>query len=157
MIVGELKEWRNLPGLAGLEGAFEFLEKNQHQELPLGKQAIEGEDMYAIVVRAPSRPEETGQFESHRKYIDVQYLDAGMESIGFIPITNLTVATPYLEEKDIEFYELPESYEKLAMYPGRFAVFFPGEGHLPNCHLGGEHQLSKIVIKVSSSLHKRNK
>ncbi|MFN8008453.1 MAG: YhcH/YjgK/YiaL family protein [Terriglobia bacterium] len=156
MIVGELKQWKGIAGLAGLEEAFEFLEKNQNQELPLGKQLIEGDDIYAIVLRNPSRPDEAGQFESHRKYIDVQYLDAGMESIGFLPITNLTVSVPYQTEKDVEFYELPENYEKIAMYPGRFAVFFPGEGHLPNCHLGGEHQLSKIVIKVSSSLHKRN-
>ena len=78
-----------------------------------------------------------------------------METIGFVPIANLNVATPYQEQKDVEFYELPLNYEKLSMYPGRFAVFFPGEGHLPNCHLGGEHQLSKIVVKVLSSLHKR--
>ena len=156
MIVGELKQWRSISGLAGLEGAFEFLEKNQNQELPLGKHLIEGEDIYAIIVRTPSRAAEAGQFESHRKYIDVQYLDAGMETIGYLPIANLNVTTPYQEPKDVEFYELPENYEKLSMYPGRFAVFFPGEGHLPNCHLGGEHQLSKIVVKVMSSAHKRS-
>ena len=82
MIVGELKQWKSINGLAGLEGAFEFLEKNQNQELPLGRHPINGDDIYAIIVRAPSRPDEAGQFESHRKYIDVQYLDAGMESIG---------------------------------------------------------------------------
>lgn len=155
MIVGELKQWKSINGLAGLEGAFEFLEKNQNQELPLGRHPINGDEIYAIIVRAPSRPDEAGQFESHRKYIDVQYLDAGMESIGYAPIANLNVATPYQEPKDVEFYELPENYEKLSMYPGRFAVFFPGEGHLPNCHLGGEHPLSKIVVKILSSLHKR--
>jgi biofilm protein TabA len=155
MIVGELKQWKTIAGLTGLEGAFEFLEKNQKQELPLGRHPIDGDDIYAIIVRSPSRPFEAGQFESHRKYIDVQYLDAGMESIGYLPIANLNVATPYQEPKDVEFYELPENYEKLSMYPGRFAVFFPGEAHLPNCHLGGEHQLSKIVVKVLSSLHKR--
>src|SRR5882724_1530099 len=135
MIVGELKQWKTLSGLAGLEGAFEFLEKNQKQELPLGRHPIAGDDIFAIIVRSPSRPVEAGQFESHRKYIDVQYLDAGMETIGFAPIAGLNVATPYQEPKDVEFYEFPENYEKLSMYPGRFAVFFPGEGHLPNCHL----------------------
>ena len=34
MIVGELKQWKTLSALAGLEGAFEFLE-NWCKELPL--------------------------------------------------------------------------------------------------------------------------
>ena len=41
------------------------------------------------------------------------------------------------------------------MYPDRFAVFFPVRGTSPNCHLGGEHQLSKIVVKVLASLLKK--
>lgn len=154
MIIGELKQWRSTPGLAGLEGAFEFLEKNQGQELSLGKQPIQGNDLYAIIVRTPSRDVEAGRFESHRKFIDVQFLDDGMETICFCPIDQMKVASPYQDEKDVEFYELPENFERLSMYPGRFAVFFPGEGHLPNCHLGGEHQLNKIVVKVRASLHR---
>ena len=155
MIVGELKQWRTLPGLEGLEAAFQFLEKNRGQELPLGKQPVQDDDIYAIVVRTPSRPAEGAQFEAHRKYIDVQYLDAGMETIGYAPVDQLKIARLHDEAKDIEFYDLPQEYEKLSLYPGRFAVFFPGDAHLPNCHLGGEHQLSKIVVKVLASLLKK--
>ena len=155
MIVGELKQWKTIQGLEGLEAAFEFLQKNRGQELPVGKLSVQGDDIYAIVIRTPSRPVEGAQFEAHRRYIDVQYLAAGMETIGYAPVDHLKIACPYHQANDIEFYDLPEEYERLSMYPDRFAVFFPGEGHLPNCHLGGEHQLSKIVVKVSASLLKK--
>ena len=36
----------------------------------------------------------------------------------------------------------------MKLYPGMFAVFFPGGGHMPNCHLDGVHDLHKVVVKV---------
>ncbi len=147
---GALKDWRSMSELKGLEPAFEFLEKKTLAEMPLGKHPIEGEQVYALVQKLPSRAPETAQFESHRKYIDIHYLVAGQEITGFAPVDNLKLAVPYDEAKDVMLYTVPAQYTKIEMRPGRFAIYHPGQGHLPNCHFDGPHELQKVVIKFEA-------
>ena len=149
MIVGELKSWKSLKNVKGLEPAFEFLEQASSRELPAGKHPIDGDRFFAIVVRADSRSPESAEFEAHRKYIDIQYLVSGREMIGVAPTENLQVVSPYDESKEAALYSIPSEYAKLEMEPDRFAIFFPSDAHMPNCHLGGPQKLHKIVIKAS--------
>lgn len=148
IITGHLKTWRTLEGIEGLEDGLEFLEKTDLAALPLGKHEILGEDVYAMVQKVPSRDPQSGQFESHRKYIDIQYLISGAERIGVAPAGQLTVESPYVEAKDVALYAVPAQYENIEVQPGGFAVFFPEDAHLPLCHFNGEHELHKVVIKV---------
>jgi biofilm protein TabA len=145
---GELKSWKSMPDLKGFEAAFEFLDKKTLADVPVGKHAIEGDQVYALVQKLPSRAAETAQFESHRKYIDVHYLVSGQEITGFAPAEDLKLAVPYDESKDVMLYEVPQQYTKIEMKPGRFAIYHPGQAHLPNCHFQGAHDLHKVVIKV---------
>ena len=149
MICGRLKDWRTIGGLEGLEAGFAFLEANDPATLPLGKHAVEGEEVYAIAMRAPSKTAQEARFESHRDYIDIQCLLSGEEGIGVLPIGQLAGATPYDGAKDLIFYDTPARYLDLRVPPGHFAVLFPDEGHMPMCHAGGPHELHKVVIKVS--------
>jgi YhcH/YjgK/YiaL family protein len=145
---GELKSWRTIQGLSGLQAGFEFLERADLAALPMGKHEIHGDSVYALAMKSPSRAPETGQFESHREYIDIQYLVSGEEIIGVAPVATLQVVTPYDAAKDIIFYAVPKTYRELEIRPGHFAVFFPPEGHLPMCHSHGPHELHKVVVKV---------
>ena len=145
---GDLKGWRSRTDLKGFEAAFEFLDRTKLADVPVGKHAIEGEQVYALVQKLPSRAPETAQFESHRKYIDVHYLVAGQESSGSAPAESLKVAVPYDESKDVILYDVPQQYTKIEMTPGHFVIYQPGQAHLPNCHLRGPHDLHKVVIKV---------
>ena len=149
MIQGRLDAWRDLQGVQGLEAGFEFLEKSGLASLPPGKHQILGDAVYAMVMQSPSRAPEAGQFEAHRNYIDIQYLLSGEEVIGLTPVEGLQVVTPYDAAKDVVFYAAPESYRRLAIHPGHFAVFFPQEAHLPMCHSQHPHDLHKVVVKVS--------
>jgi len=145
---GDLKNWKSMSDLKGFEAAFEFLDKKALADVPVGKHAIEGEEVYALVQKLPSRAAETAQFESHRKYIDLHYVVSGQETSGFAPAEDLKLAVPYDESKDVMLYDVPQQYTKIEMKPGRFVVYHPGQAHLPNCHLQGPHDLHKVVIKV---------
>jgi YhcH/YjgK/YiaL family protein len=149
LIVGELKSWRSNPRLQRLEVAFRFLERSDLKSLTPGKHVI-GDKAYALVEKSRSLPPESVQFEVHRRFIDVHYLIAGQVITGFAPVEKLTAITPYREETDHAIYGVPATYKKVTLYPGRFAVFFPGGGHMPNCHLNGPHDLHKIVVKVQN-------
>jgi biofilm protein TabA len=144
----ELKRWRTSGGCEGLESGLEFLERTDLAALPMGKHEILGDSVFAMAMRSPSRSAEIGQFESHRKYIDIQYLVSGEETIGVAPVEALRIVTPYDAANDILFYALPPKYESLVILPGHFAVFFPHQGHLPMCHSNGPHELHKVVVKV---------
>src|SRR5262245_37285641 len=123
MTVGELTEWKKLGGLVGMEDAMRFLEEKAWEHLPLGQHQIQGDDIYALIVEMKSRSVHGAQFEAHRKYIDVHYLVEGAETIGFIPTAKLKIARPYQDSDDAELYELPTEFERISLFPGRFAVF----------------------------------
>jgi YhcH/YjgK/YiaL family protein len=139
-----------MPSLKGFEAAFEFLDRKTLADVPVGKHAIEGELVYALVQKLPSRAAETAQFESHRKYIDLHYLLSGQEITGSAPAEELKIAVPYDESKDVMLYDVPQQYAKIEMRPGSFAIYHPGQAHLPNCHFQGPHDLHKVVIKVDA-------
>jgi YhcH/YjgK/YiaL family protein len=147
MVQGDLKSWQTHPELRRLAVAFRFLERPDLAQLPLGKHAIDAK-AYAIIDKSKSQPPEKVQFEAHRKYIDVHYMISGQVTTGFAPADTLKVITPYQANDDAASYAVPANYVKLKLYPGKFAVFFPGGGHMPNCHLDGSHDLHKVVVKV---------
>lgn len=149
IIFGDLKNWRTLKGTEGFEDGLEFLEKTDLNALSLGKHEILGEAVFAAVSKGPSRAPESGQFESHRKYIDIQYLVSGGERIGVAPLEGLQVTTPYSDTSDVILYSVPPRYQDIVMKPGHFVVFFPENAHLPLCHDQGEHEIHKVVIKVA--------
>ena len=149
MSQGELQQWRSQSNLHRLEAAFRFLEQANLDRLPLGKHAIDGDKVYALVSKAASQPVELGKFEVHRKYIDVHYIIAGQEIIGFAPIDQLKVVIqPYSDETDAELFPIPKNYLELELSAGKFAVFFPGGGHMPGRNWHGPHEVHKVVVKV---------
>ena len=148
LITGELKSWRSNPRLLRLEPAFRFLERPDLKDLPAGRVEIDGDRMYGLVMKTPTRAIQSAQFEAHRKYMDIHYYISGQDITGSYPSEELTVAVPYDEKSDIELFAIPPKYLKLNMSPGKFAIFLSGGGHMPNCHEEKPDNLNKLVVKV---------
>jgi YhcH/YjgK/YiaL family protein len=146
--VTPLKQWRSAPGLARLAKAFEFLETASLGEKPAGRYPIDGDRMYVLIQQTKPRDPKTRRFETHRKYLDIHYLVRGQELIGSTPVATLHVSDPYKADTDVELFDVPERYERLILTPGEFAVFFPGQGHLPGCRADSDEELRKAVVKV---------
>ena len=124
MTIGELSQLKTLRELAGLGTLLDFLEAKSWERLAAGRHSIQGDDIYALQIDTTSRPIEGAQFESHRQYVDIHYVVEGAEMIGFWPTSRLKIARPYQESDDAELYDVPPEFEKLAMLPGRFALFW---------------------------------
>ena len=131
------------PGLA--EG-FAFLRRSDLAKLPNGRHELRGTQLFAIVSHDPGRGREKSLLESHRKYIDIQYIIEHPDVIGWLPTTRCTrVATPYDADKDIGFfYDRPPTW--LEVPSGFFAIFFPADVHAP---LATEGPVHKVVVKVA--------
>jgi YhcH/YjgK/YiaL family protein len=63
-------------------------------------------------------------YESHKKYIDIQYVIKGEELIGLTTLDKVAVRDPYSEEKDIAFYDF-DGGDYLKATPKNFFLFFP--------------------------------
>lgn len=130
------------------EKAFRYLE-TVNAGTPVGRQELEGMDLYALVSAYATRPADQFRFEAHRRFADVQYIVTGRERILWAPLTALpTVTEPYHAEKDILFFAPPASFTPLNMVSGQFAVFFPEDGHAPGAEWGGIGEVLKVVLKV---------
>jgi len=80
--------------------------------------------------------------------IDIQYSIAGTDEIGWRPASEChLVEKEYDADSDCGlFADSPEVW--LPLSPGTFCVLFPEDAHAP---LGGEGELSKIVVKVEAT------
>ena len=128
--------------------AFEFLKKLP-ADIALGRHDIDGDNCYALVQTYSTKPMAQAKFEAHRKYIDIQYLQTGRESLLWSPLSALTQVTqPYVEEKDVAFFATPPQVTPVNLRAGDFAIFFPEDGHAPGMECAGSTEVRKIVIKV---------
>jgi biofilm protein TabA len=149
MVTGSIGEWRTTVGTEGLAKAFAFLQRSDLGALEPGRYPIDGDDVFALVSVGETRAADAAEFEGHRRYVDVQCVVDGQEAIGVASTASLVTAVPYDEAKDIEFFVTPPTFQKVALHAGQFAVFSPGQAHLPSLNLEGPHQVRKIVVKVS--------
>jgi YhcH/YjgK/YiaL family protein len=128
------------------EKAFLFIKDHDVKSMATGKYPIDGTNVFATITEDPSRDFEKTQWESHRKYIDLQYVVAGEEKMGKCNIETLSVTKPYDENKDVANYSGDGSIYTVPA--GSFMIFFPGEAHRPNITPGGNKPVRKLVIKI---------
>ena len=135
-----------LPLNKGFAEAFEFLRRADLKALPTGKYEIDGDRLYAIVAKEPGREREGAQLETHEKYIDIQFVLAGTDTMGWKP--KLLCQQPSVEydpTTDLQFFaDEPDAW--LATEPGAFAIFFPEDAHMP---LIGSESIHKVIVKVA--------
>jgi biofilm protein TabA len=129
--------------------AFAFLaDKAKLDTIAPGMYPIDGKLAYASITDVPSKTDEAAKWESHKKYIDLQYVIRGKEKMEVTPIANATVTEPYNEGKDAAHYTGEGKFYTAT--PDEFYLFFPSEVHRPNMKADGyEGKVKKLVIKIS--------
>lgn len=126
--------------------AMEFLQNSNLQDLPLGRNEICGDMVFANVVEAKSKSKSEAPIEIHRKYIDVHVPLSGDELIGYTPLAELPYAE-FVEADDAALYPLSLSArDYFNVKRGEFAIFFPQDGHAPAIT---PTPLKKIILKVA--------
>ncbi len=96
-----------------------------------------------------SKDREECFFESHRKYIDVQFILSGEEIIEVSNINFLAVSLAYNEELDFIKYEDKKGVSSIVLKAGDVAVFYPQDAHMPCIKASNGAKVLKAVIKVS--------
>ncbi|OAQ40541.1 hypothetical protein A5893_06230 [Pedobacter psychrophilus] len=126
--------------------SFEFMKNNDLEKMAPGKYPIDGENAYASITEIVDKPIEKTNWESHKKYIDLQYIISGTEKIGLAPSATATITKPYNSEKDVANYKIDDGIFDIAT-PKVFYLFFPSNAHRPNIMVN-EEKVKKLVIKI---------
>lgn len=128
--------------------AFEFLKAAVSEGCENGRVEISGDEIYALINSGPGRKREESLLETHRRYIDIQFILEGEETFGWSPNGEpIASAVPYNEEKDIEFHH-GEPRVWFSLTPMTFVIFHAGEAHLPGLSHG---MVRKAVVKIKSN------
>jgi len=148
MIIDDLAYSARYEGLHPLFPlAFQRLRELATQaDLPDGDIVIDGDRLRAGVSRRNGKFMSEARLETHRRYIDIQYVVHGSDRIGWQPVNECRQPKGYQDEKDVEFYgDRPNMWFHLEA--GRFAIFFPHDAHAPLANQG--RPIVKIVVKVA--------
>jgi biofilm protein TabA len=133
---------------SNLEKAFKFLMDNNFKELADGRYEIDSDNVYALVQSYPTKDCKENKWESHQKYIDIQYIASGEETIVWTPIKELIINENFLEERDVIFYNEIDHSSELNLKEGYFGIFFPKDAHKPCCISNKPMEIKKVVVKV---------
>ena len=134
--------------------ALDFLKNTDLQALPGGRHAIEGDMMYANVDDVETKLFKTTKPESHKNYVDIQFMVKGQENMGFFVDRGRVKPIESYPERDCYFYPNESVDEGHIHCPeGYYTVFFPSDIHRPLLAVDDKPiKIRKVVVKVHVSL-----
>lgn len=147
MILDSLKNLGSYEALSpNFAKAIEFILKSDLSALPLGRNEICGDLVYANVMEAQPKSKEEARLEIHRRYIDIQIPISGNELMGYTPLAELP-APDYVESDDAALYPAGiAARDYFNVKNDQFVIFFPQDGHAPAIT---PVALKKVVVKVA--------
>ena len=134
---------------ANIALALDYLCRTDFSQMPVGRHEVDGDRVWAVVQRYRPKPPAQAIWEAHRQYIDVQYVAAGTERMGYVPLGDgLRVRQPYDAEKDAILFDADG--QLFTMSPGDFAIFTPCDVHAPGLTTDladDSAEVCKVVVK----------
>jgi biofilm protein TabA len=116
----------------------------------VGRHDLEGDACFALVQTYATKPLDQALFEAHRRYIDVQFVQSGRETILWAPLSSMQEQTmAYDETKDAALWKQVPDSTSLHLSPGHFAILFPQDAHAPGVVWEKAEPVFKVVVKVA--------
>lgn len=129
-------------------GVFEIL-KSLTPESEEKRYELDGDKAFVNLSSYVNKPVEDCAFESHKKYIDIQFVVDGEEKIDLTDSALLKCTDDRLDTDDIAFFENTCHFDTADLEPGDFVIIFPGEAHRPCVAPDGKGvKVKKAVAKI---------
>ncbi|MBL9192652.1 MAG: YhcH/YjgK/YiaL family protein [Opitutaceae bacterium] len=150
MIYGRLSDFESM-GLAVL-GETVTRAVQWIRQLPAdpreGRHRLWDDEIYALVLRYPTGAAESSRFETHRRYVDLQYTLAGGEAIEWAPRTTLTDDGDYDPASDLLFHFPGATVSRVVKPAGMFSIYTPVDAHRGKIRIAGHDDVLKLVVKI---------
>ena len=126
--------------------AFDYIRNTDLLDLTPGVHDIIDKQLFVIVEEAEGRTRAEAKLECHRKYIDIQLVLAGIDEMGWKPLSDCHQSiADYNSERDIQFFDdVPDRW--IAVPAGAFCIFFPDDAHAPLVSSG---HIRKVIFKIA--------
>lgn len=152
-IFGKLQDIKNQITDEYFQIAFSYLESinNDFLKIKEGECIKEyiTEDMFVLKQAYFTKNRDECFFESHRKYIDIQYMVKGAEIMDVTSINNLQIVNNYDDKTDFIKYEnKSENISNLLIKEKELAIFYPTDAHQPCIKTDEKKLIYKAVVKV---------
>lgn len=125
--------------------AFEFLKSLKENDFENPKMEIDGDRCFALFFKGEGKGADTIVMESHKKYIDIQYVLKGSDLMGFRPLCDSSqIHTAYVEKDDYMLFN-DQPFTTFLVTENNFTIFYPADVHAP---LLAKENMWKVVVKV---------
>ena len=150
MILDRLEHARMYRALdADIARALDYLQQTNFQDVTDGRYELDGDRLFALVLRYRPKPLDQAMWEAHRRYIDIQYVVEGSERMGYTYLrSDLPVRQPYDPQKDIIFFDAHGDW--IEVPAGSFTIFAPHDVHAPGLATdrpAAAAHVCKVVVK----------
>ena len=141
------------------ERAFAYIEKLQDKNSSEYKSILNikvdecnkivlDENCFVLEQSYITKDKENCLYESHKKYIDIQYMFEGDEIMEVENVNNLEVTTPYKEDLDYAKYAQTKNSSSLIIKQNELAIFYPNDAHMPCIKVDENKKVIKAVFKI---------
>lgn len=130
-----------------LKKGFEWLKSQDLANIEPKKYIIDGDAVWANVQEYETKDD--AKYETHRKYIDIQYMIKGREFVGVTDKSNCVACEEYNPEIDLEFMDINIKEEYQILNEGDFLVFYPTDAHKPSISPDEKLKVKKVIVKVA--------
>ena len=131
---------------SGIRRALEYLQQTNLGALAPGRHDVHGDQVFALVSDYDTRMPDETFWEAHRAHVDVQYVHAGEERIGYGDLADF-VCDPYDAQRDLTV-AIGESGSSVEVGVGGFVILFPHDVHMPGLTAREVRTVRKVVVKV---------
>lgn len=129
------------------EVAYNFLRDFNPAEYADGRYELE-EGVYVNIETYETQERKDRRFETHERYIDVQYIIEGEELITLSKVEELNLQNEYDPQRDISFYWTSVQGNDYCVGKGQFLVIETGVAHMPCVCVNGKQTVRKAVVKI---------
>ncbi len=143
------RQWQKNPEI--WQAVFDFLNSPDLDTLAHCRHDLTPDgSLYANVSEYETKPD--GQFEVHRKYIDIHYVVLGSEITWVAPLERAgRMVSDYDPKTECAMYADAEGAGKIELGPQKYCILFPGQLHKPGITLDKTSRVVKVVVKVPYS------
>lgn len=108
-----------------------------------------GGDMHARILRYRTGEAAAARFESHRRFVDLQYTLDGCEILEWSPRAALNPDGDYDAATDLLYHHPGPVAGRNVAGPGYFSIFTPLDAHRGGIQTGaGAAEVCKLVVKI---------
>jgi len=146
MVIDKIENYKLYEGLGErIAKGLKYIKDTDLLQTESGTYKIDGDNIFAMVQEYDTKELCDAKLEGHFKYIDIQYVIRGVERMGVTPMRDQALISKN-DEDDYAFYE--GDAPLFVVEAGMFAIFFPGDLHMPCIKVNEISNVKKVVVKV---------